>query len=174
MYRQIKYSLADMDLISSRSSVSRRSGQHRAAELQVTGGYIRFDSVTFGYQPERTILHDLQLEVPAGHKGCRGRSQRCRQVDAGTPGSTVSTTSTAASFRLTGRISARSARTVCARDRDSPAGHRAVQSVHLLTTSPTAAPDATHAEVERAAAMAHPRLYRGLPDGWDTVSANAD
>ncbi len=32
------------------------------------GGSIRFDHVTFGYQPERPVLRDVTLEIPAGQK----------------------------------------------------------------------------------------------------------
>jgi ATP-binding cassette subfamily B protein len=37
-----------------------------AKPLQIAGGSIRFDNVRFGYEGDRTILHGLTFEVPAG------------------------------------------------------------------------------------------------------------
>jgi ATP-binding cassette subfamily B protein len=39
-----------------------------AGQLSTAGGSVRFESVRFGYQPDRTILHDVSFEIPAGHK----------------------------------------------------------------------------------------------------------
>src|SRR4029078_10456640 len=38
-----------------------------ARQLQVRRGQIRFENVSFAYEPERQILKGLSLEVPAGH-----------------------------------------------------------------------------------------------------------
>jgi sulfate adenylyltransferase len=37
-----------------------------AKPLTVRGGTVRFEDVHFGYNPERAILHGINLEVPAG------------------------------------------------------------------------------------------------------------
>ncbi|MES1247423.1 MAG: ABC transporter ATP-binding protein [Actinomycetota bacterium] len=37
-----------------------------AVALPPGGGAIRFEHVTFGYDPERPVLHDVDLEIPAG------------------------------------------------------------------------------------------------------------
>ena len=69
VYRQIKYSLADMDLIFKLLDTDPEVKDAPGAQaLRVAGGSIRFDRVNFGYHPERRILHDLSLQVPAGHK----------------------------------------------------------------------------------------------------------
>lgn len=69
VYRQIKYSLADMDLIfklmEREPEIVDRSG---ASELQLNGGEIRFESVNFSYQPDREILRDVGFTVRPGEK----------------------------------------------------------------------------------------------------------
>jgi len=69
VYRQIKYSLADMDLIFKLLDTEPEIGDAPDAHpLQLQNGQIRFEHVDFSYQPERQILHDLSFEVPAGQK----------------------------------------------------------------------------------------------------------
>ena len=69
VYRQIKYALADMDLVfkllEREPEVADRPG---ARPLQVRGGEVRFEAVSFHYQPDRPILHEVDLHIPAGHK----------------------------------------------------------------------------------------------------------
>jgi ABC-type transport system involved in Fe-S cluster assembly fused permease/ATPase subunit len=67
VYREIKQGLVDLeamfDLLDKDPEVTDRP---EARPLTVTGGTIRFDHVSFAYDPERQILHDLTFEVPAG------------------------------------------------------------------------------------------------------------
>jgi ATP-binding cassette, subfamily B, heavy metal transporter len=67
VYREIKQSLIDiermLDVLNIAPEVADRPG---AVALQVTAGTIRFEEVTFAYEPERTILAGLSFEVPAG------------------------------------------------------------------------------------------------------------
>ncbi len=69
VYSQLKHSIADMqlmfDLLERNPEVQDRPD---AAELQVGSGEVRFDRVSFGYDPERPILHDISFTIPAGHK----------------------------------------------------------------------------------------------------------
>ncbi|MGV6826635.1 MAG: ABCB family ABC transporter ATP-binding protein/permease [bacterium] len=69
VYRQIKYSLADMDLVfkllEREPEITDRAN---AGEIVLRQGDIRFENVGFYYQPERQILFDVDFEVPAGHK----------------------------------------------------------------------------------------------------------
>jgi ATP-binding cassette subfamily B protein len=67
-YREIKQALTDMDkmfrLLAENREVADRPG---APELRLAGGSVRFEHVQFSYEPRRQILHDLSLDIPAGH-----------------------------------------------------------------------------------------------------------
>ncbi|MDP3084433.1 MAG: ABC transporter ATP-binding protein/permease [Rubrivivax sp.] len=67
LYREIKQSLTDLDkmftLLEREREVADAAG---APALQVTAGAVRFEGVSFAYDPARTILHDLSLEIPPG------------------------------------------------------------------------------------------------------------
>lgn len=69
VYRQIKYSLADMDLIfkllEREPEISDRPG---AQPLALEGGEIRFEQVSFAYQPDRQILYEVDFTVRPGEK----------------------------------------------------------------------------------------------------------
>jgi len=69
VYRQIKYSLADMDLLfkllEREPEVEDRPGAH---ELHLERGEIRFENVSFAYQPERSILRRVDFVVRPGEK----------------------------------------------------------------------------------------------------------
>ncbi len=68
-YREIKQSTTDMDrmfaLLAEHREVEDAPG---ATELPAGALAIRFDSVDFGYEPSRRILHAVSFEVPAGAK----------------------------------------------------------------------------------------------------------
>ena len=69
VYRQIKYALADMDdLVHLFEQTPEIRDAPTAAELRVTHGELRFEAVSFGYQPDRQILFDVSFTVPPGHK----------------------------------------------------------------------------------------------------------
>ena len=69
VYRQIRYALADMnDLVRLLERTPEIRDAPAAAELAVERGELRFEQVSFGYQPDRQILFDLSLTVPPGRK----------------------------------------------------------------------------------------------------------
>jgi ATP-binding cassette subfamily B protein len=67
VYREIKQGLVDLEtmfaLMDEPPEVQDKPG---ARPLVVRDGTIRFEHVTFAYEPERTILKDVSFEVPAG------------------------------------------------------------------------------------------------------------
>ncbi len=69
VYRQIKYSLADMDLIfkllERQPEIQDATG---AKALRLHAGEVCFESVDFAYQPERQILHQVNFTVRPGEK----------------------------------------------------------------------------------------------------------
>jgi len=69
IYRQLKYALADMDLMFKLLDREEEiKDQPGAGTLSVKQGNVRFDTVDFAYQPDRQILHGVSFEIPAGHK----------------------------------------------------------------------------------------------------------
>ena len=78
IFREIQHALIDMrnmfGLLDLQSAVRERRA---AAPLAVTAGTVRFERASFGYLPERTILHDVSFTVEGGstvaivgHSGC--------------------------------------------------------------------------------------------------------
>ena len=69
VYRTIRQGLIDMAamfrLLDEPEEVSDAPG---APALVIARPSVVFDNVVFGYDPDRTILHGLSLEIPAGHK----------------------------------------------------------------------------------------------------------
>jgi len=67
MYREIKQSITDIErmfkLLTQNVEVKDKPD---AGALKITGGAVQFENVRFAYDPERTILHDVSFEVPAG------------------------------------------------------------------------------------------------------------
>ena len=69
VYREIKHALADMErmfsLLDREPEVRDRPG---APALVVRRGEVCFRRVSFGYGPDRRILHGVDFEIPAGQK----------------------------------------------------------------------------------------------------------
>ncbi|MDX1573574.1 MAG: ABC transporter ATP-binding protein/permease [Methylophaga sp.] len=69
VYREIRHSLADMERMFALMDQHREIQDHPdAKQLTADNGHIRFDHVSFAYENNRPILHDISFEIPAGHK----------------------------------------------------------------------------------------------------------
>jgi ATP-binding cassette subfamily B (MDR/TAP) protein 7 len=69
VYRELRQSLLDMETLFNLQKVNVAIKEPaNARPLLLTGGSIKFENVTFGYRPDRPILRNLNLEIPAGKK----------------------------------------------------------------------------------------------------------
>lgn len=67
IYREIKQSLTDLDKMFRLLEKEREvADAPDAAPLAVSAGAVRFDHVSFAYEPARPILHDVSFEIPPG------------------------------------------------------------------------------------------------------------
>lgn len=169
VYRQIKYSLADMDLVfkllEREPEITDRPG---APALKLEGGNLRFESIEFGYQPDRQILYELDLEVPSGHKVAvvghsgAGKSTLARliyrfyDIDGG------KITIDGQDIRDVTQDSLRAAIGIVPQD-------TVLFNDTIYYNIAYGRPGATRDEVEQAAAMAHIKSFvESLPEGWET------
>jgi ATP-binding cassette, subfamily B, heavy metal transporter len=68
VYREIKQAVIDIELMFALLALEPEIKDKPAAKpLDVRRGSIRFENVSFAYEPERQILKGLNFEVPAGH-----------------------------------------------------------------------------------------------------------
>ncbi|KAF2730756.1 iron-sulfur clusters transporter atm1, mitochondrial precursor [Polyplosphaeria fusca] len=69
VYRELRQSLLDMETLFNLQKVNVKvDDKPEAKPLLLTAGEIRFENVTFGYRPDRPILRNLNLTIPAGKK----------------------------------------------------------------------------------------------------------
>ena len=68
IYRQIKYTLADMDLVFKLLQQEPEiQDVEKALKLKITKGEIKFENVSFSYNQNRQILHEVDFDIPAGN-----------------------------------------------------------------------------------------------------------
>ena len=69
IYRALKYSLADMDMMLKLLDTERTvEDDETAGSLQVNDAGVRFEHVSFQYNKDREILKDISFDTPPGHK----------------------------------------------------------------------------------------------------------
>ena len=73
IYREIKQSLIDLEKMFALLGQNREiADSANARPLMIAadahGAAVRFENVRFGYDPDRTVLHDIDFEIPAGKK----------------------------------------------------------------------------------------------------------
>jgi ATP-binding cassette subfamily B protein len=68
VYREIKNALADMERMFRLLGENREIADAPEAQALKTGtAAVRFEKVTFSYDPAREILHEVSFEIPSGH-----------------------------------------------------------------------------------------------------------
>ncbi|MCB1746233.1 MAG: ABC transporter ATP-binding protein/permease, partial [Gammaproteobacteria bacterium] len=170
VYREIKQALTDMESMFHLLDVPAEVEDAADAVPLVAGpGAVEFDAVEFGYDPRRPILHELSFSVPAGHKlaivGASGAGKstiarllfRFYDVDAGAI-----------------RVDGQDIRTVSQASLRQAIGVVPQDTVLFNDTVyyniAYGRPDASPAEVEQAARLAHVHDFiSALPDGYQTM-----
>ncbi len=67
IYRELKQALTDLDKMFALLERNREVDDLPGAKpLVVTQGHVRFEHVSFAYDPSRPILHDVSFEIPPG------------------------------------------------------------------------------------------------------------
>ena len=70
VYRELRQSLLDMETLFNlqKVNVSIKEKPNASSLVLPKGGEIRFENVSFGYYPDRPILNNLSVTIPAGKK----------------------------------------------------------------------------------------------------------
>lgn len=69
IYNSLKNAFADMErMLNLFRETSEVEDIPDAPALRTQGGHVRFEGVGFSYGPDRQILHDVNLDIPAGSK----------------------------------------------------------------------------------------------------------
>ena len=170
VYREIKRALADVEhMISLLDKQPRIADRPGAPELEISGSAIRFDNVDFNYKPERQILSQVSFRVPAGKKVAivgpsgAGKSTIARLLFRfyDVTGGTI--TIDGQDIRHVTQHSLRKAIGVVPQD-------TVLFNNTIYYNIAYGRPDASEAEVQRAARMAHLEPFiEQLPQGFDTM-----
>jgi ATP-binding cassette subfamily B protein len=170
VYRQIKYSLADMDLVFRLlEQAPEITDAPDARPLVLRAGEVRFEHVRFAYQAERPILDDVDFTIVpgqkvavVGHSGA-GKSTLARLLFRFYEVSGGRVLIDGQDIRAVTQDSLRRAIGIVPQD-------TVLFNDTIYYNIAYGRPDASREEVEAAAAFAHIRAFiEGLPGGWDTL-----
>jgi ATP-binding cassette subfamily B protein len=170
IYRQIKYTLADMDLIFKLlDKKAEITDAKDAMELDVQQGTIRFDNVQFSYQPERLILESVSFDLPAGktfavvgHSGA-GKSTLARLLFRFYDVSSGKILINEQDIRHVSQNSLRQAIGIVPQD-------TVLFNESIFYNIQYGNPNASEADVKKAAKQAYiDEFIESLPKGWDTI-----
>ena len=170
MYRQIKESITDVERMFALLNRPREvEDAADARELDVAAGEVRFEQVSFAYNPDRPILHDVSFTIPAGKtvaavgSSGAGKSTLARLLfrfyDVGAGSITID----GQDIRHVTQDSLRAAIGVVPQD-------TVLFNDSIYYNIAYGRPEATRDEVIEAARAAHIlEFIESLPQGWDTV-----
>ncbi len=170
IYRMLKHTLADMQqvmlLLDKEIEVTDETG---APDLKIKAGEVRFENVSFSYQAERPILHDISFTIHPGKKVAvvgpsgAGKSTLSRllfrfyEVNTGTikiDGQAINNVTQDSLRRAIGIV-----------PQDTVLFNESIY-YNLSYANPAA----SHDDIIRAAKLAHiHELIDSLPKGYDTV-----
>ena len=133
VYREIKQAVIDIEMMFSiLSRPPEIKDKPGARPLEVSRGAIRFENVSFAYDPEREILKRAQLRSPRRSHGRGGRPVRRRQVDHLAAAVPLLRGDRRAHLDRRPGHPRRHPEIAADGDRHGPAGHRPVQRHHPL------------------------------------------
>lgn len=170
MYREIKQSITDIErmftLLTQNIEVRDKPD---APTMKVTGGAVKFENVSFAYDPERPILHDVSFDIPAG--------RNVAVVGASGSGKSTLVRLLFRFYDVTGgriAIDGQDIRDVTQESLRSVIGIVPQDTVlfndTLYYNIAYGKPDATREEVTEAARAAHIlHFIESLPKSWDTI-----
>ena len=170
VYRSIKQALIDIEKMFDLMEVEPEiKDKPDAAPLNVTGGEVRFENVSFAYDPRRPILKNVSFTVPAGQMlalvGATGSGKSTigrllfRYYDVSAGAIIVD----GQDIRDVKQDSARAAIGIVPQD-------TVLFNDTIRYNISYARPNATQAEIEDAARLAHIHDFIAkLPDGYDTM-----
>ena len=145
-------------------------GRHRCAAAAAGPGEVVFEDVSFGYDPERLVLEDVDLRVPAGPDGRAHRAAPARARRRSRRSCRGSTTRPRVACSWTASTSATLVRRSLRREIGVISQDPFLFSASIRDNIALGMPDAPHEAVEAAAraAQAHEFILE-LPHGYDTV-----
>lgn len=172
IYTIVKNSAADMErmfvILNTEPEIKDRPGATRL-NVEPNTADVRFELVSFHYESERPILHDVSFEIPAGKKVAivgpsgSGKSTLARLLYRFYDVSSGRITINGQDIRDVEQESLRDAIGIVPQD-------TVLFNDTLRYNIRYGRLDATDDEIERAAEMAYLKDFiASLPDGWDTV-----
>ena len=170
VYRSIRYALADMDrLLRILERTPDIQDRPDARPLAMREAAVRFEAVSFGYTPDRPILHEVGFAIPAGRKlalvGPSGSGKstvarllyRLYEIDVG-------------AIRVDGQDIRELTQTDLRRTIGIVPQDTVLFNDSIRYNIEYARPGAAQADIERAARLAHIHDFiTSLPDGYATV-----
>ncbi|MCV6638580.1 ABC transporter ATP-binding protein/permease [Candidatus Albibeggiatoa sp. nov. NOAA] len=170
IYRAMKHALVDMDLIFKLLDEKPEiTDKPDAKDLDMGKSCIKFDNVSFHYQVERPILHDVSFDIPAGHKVAivgssgAGKSTIARLLFRFYDVVQGSVQINGQDVRDVTQDSLRTAIGIVPQD-------TVLFNESIYYNISYAKPNASHEQIVQAAKLAHIHDFiKSLPQGYDTV-----